>query len=491
MNTQLMLGYPLVVIAALEVLLGIVLLRNNPHNSRVNKATAACSFAAAAWSLSAASMYISSALGKDYLFFARFSWIGWFAVPTALQSVLFLHDERSLRARVACLVLYPFWTAVLGLCLFTDLVVTDGYIPYPYQNAPGPVEAPLRFLGGMQVVWLIAEIIRLRARLTGFRRSQLNWYLYGTIIFGTGGAVIGGFLQLATGRGLEPTLSSYFSLPWVLMIFYAITRYRLFDIRLALSNTLSIAVLFGLFATAQDLLYHQLEPRLGHLPAIFLSLSGVAVLFFATPLSSRVQLLVRRTVLRDRYLYQDVLRESINAIVSILDFSELLEYLAGTIKKSLQADNVALYLRGADGRFLLRHAAGSSTSADEVLDAGIVDLVGQTGHGVVREELGRILTDGEFDGPNRALVRIGAEIVIPLRYKGKLDGILTVGPKGNGEPFIQSDIDLLDALAGHAAVAIENARLYEEAKRAHESLQESEARFSAVVEHSIRKALSQ
>lgn len=491
MNTQLVLGYPLLVIAALEVLLGLILLRQNPRQSRVNKATAACSFAAAAWSLSSASMYLSAALGRDFLFFARLSWIGWLTVPAALQSVLYLDDERSPRARAVGWVLYPFWIVVLGLCLFTDLVVTGGFVPYPYQNAPGPVEAPLRFLGGVQVLWLIAEIVRLRSRLTGFRRSQLTWYLYGTVIFGTGGAVIGGFLQLMTGRGMEPTLSAYFSLPWVLMIFYAITRYRLFDVRLALSNTLSTAVLFALFALSQDFLFHLIEPRLGGLAAIALSLSGVALLFFATPLGSSVQTAVRRTILRDRYLYQDVLRESINAIVSILDFSELLDYLTGTIKKSLQAESVALYLRAADGRFLLRHAEGGGRSADEALDPAVVDLVAQTGHGVVREELNSILAGDELDGLNGSLSRANAEIIIPLRYKGKLDAILTLGPKGNREPFIQSDIDLLDALAGHAAVAIENARLYEEAKQAHESLQESEARFSAVVEHSIQKALSE
>jgi GAF domain-containing protein len=120
----------------------------------------------------------------------------------------------------------------------------------------------------------------------------------------------------------------------------------------------------------------------------------------------------------------------------------------------------------------------------------MLDLVQQTGNAMVREELERILSEKDFGDLNRALKEACAELIIPLRYKGQLAGVLTVGNKGNGEPYVQSDIDLLEALAGHAAVAIENARLYDEAKRAQESLRESEARLATMAEQSIEKYLS-
>jgi PAS domain S-box-containing protein len=72
--------------------------------------------------------------------------------------------------------------------------------------------------------------------------------------------------------------------------------------------------------------------------------------------------------------------------------------------------------------------------------------------------------------------------MIPLFYKGELHGILALGPKGNGRPYVKSDIDLLQMLAGHAAVAIENAALYEEARRVKETLQESEQKFRTLAE---------
>ncbi|MDA8098677.1 MAG: GAF domain-containing protein [Nitrospiraceae bacterium] len=492
MNLPLILGYPLLIVAGLEIFLGAVLLRQNRRNSRVNKAVAIFSFASAAFSLSTATMYLRYAAGLDHLMYARLSWVGWLSIPAALQFVFYLRSESNRTARIVGWVLYVFWSIVLLASLFTDLIVTDHYQLIPFENSPGPIEKPLRLIGGTLIVWLMVEIVRLRKHLTGIKRAQLNYFFHGTLIFATLGSLSAGFLQVLGGFGFEPGLTAYFSFPWVVLTFYAITRYRLFDIRIVVSNTLTAIVLFSLFAWAHVTVYHMLEPVIDGSVALILSLSLVVLLFFGTPLSSRVKLLVQRTVLQDKYVYQDILRESIKAIVTILDFDELLDYIAGTIKRSLQAENVGLYLKSSDGEYVLRHGMGGvvRTLQGRSLDPAIIELVQQAGHGVVREELERILPDDGFSFLNRNLREIDAELVIPLRYKGQLEGVLTVGQKGSGQHYIQSDIDLLDALAAHAAVAIENAKLYETARHAQESLQESEARLSQMAEQSIRKYLS-
>ena len=493
MNFQLALGYPLVVVAVLEALLGVMLLRQNPRRNHLNRAVAAFSFFSAAFSLSTALMYIRSADGFDHIPFARLNWVGWFTIPAALQFVFWLRDENSRAARFVGWVLYPFWAAVSGLCLFTDLIVTDQYVLLPFQHRPGPLEYPVRFIGGVLILWLMVETVRLRKRVSGIKREQMNYFFHGILVFGTLGSLSAGFLQLFGGFGFEPGLTAYFSLPWVALTFYAIPRYRLFDIRIAVSNTLAALFLFALFAWAHVVIVQFLEPLAGSSFAILLSLSLMALVFFGTPFSRRVRDLIRRTVLQDTYLYQEVLRESSKAIITILDLGRLLDYIADTISSSLRVDSVSLYLLANDGRYRLRHGIGVSGGLrrDQTLDGRIVDLVRQADQIVVREEVERLLPEHTFGFLNWVLRDIGAELIIPLRYKDRLEGVLTVGQKGSGEAYLQSDIDLLDALAGHAAVAIENARLYDEAKRAHESLQESEARLSALAEHSIGKYLSQ
>jgi PAS domain S-box-containing protein len=482
MNTAQILGYPLLVISALELFLGLLLLKQNPRNSPVNKATAACAFAAAIWSLSAAFMYIEVSLGRDFLFFARFSWVGWFTVPTAIQTVFYLTDEQSRKARITGMILYPFWSVVLGLCLFTDLVVTPGYIPLPYQNSPGPLELPLRTIGSLMAFWLIGELIRLRRKTAGYRRSQLGYYLYGTIIFGMGGAVVGGLLQVFTGRGLEPSLSAYFSLPWVLMIFYAITRHRLFDIRFVISRTLFILVLSFCVSAFQFVMFKMLEPLAGAVATIFISVPVIGVIFFGTPLSRNVQQWINDLVLRGRYRYQQMLKETATAMVTILDREELLRFAVERVRNGLGVPEVYLYIREPDGSYSSCQYGGIAQKADGcTLPHNVIDLLWATGQPVVRDELS-MGPSGVDPGLMESIQRIGAELLLPLIAKGHLLGVLTLSGRSNGEPFLQGDLEVLQTLASHTAAALENAELFEEAVRARANLRESENIFRTLAE---------
>jgi len=52
-------------------------------------------------------------------------------------------------------------------------------------------------------------------------------------------------------------------------------------------------------------------------------------------------------------------------------------------------------------------------------------------------------------------------LCVPLISKGKVLGVIELINKVGGEPFERNDLDLLSALADFAAIAIENARLYQ------------------------------
>ena len=82
----------------------------------------------------------------------------------------------------------------------------------------------------------------------------------------------------------------------------------------------------------------------------------------------------------------------------------------------------------------------------------------------------------------RELRTIGAEILAPIFYQGRLQGALSLGPKLNRSTYNQTDIMLLETLTGHAAAAIENATLFQETLRIQESLRESEGKFRTLAE---------
>src|SRR5512135_1532706 len=99
MNLYYVFGYPLFFIAALELSLGIILLRQNPRNSPVNKSVAAFSFFAAAYVFCSGFSYLLASQHLDFNFFNRFSWIGWFCIPAGLQFIYYLKDEKHPMAK--------------------------------------------------------------------------------------------------------------------------------------------------------------------------------------------------------------------------------------------------------------------------------------------------------------------------------------------------------------------------------------------------------
>jgi signal transduction histidine kinase/CheY-like chemotaxis protein len=103
--------------------------------------------------------------------------------------------------------------------------------------------------------------------------------------------------------------------------------------------------------------------------------------------------------------------------------------------------------------------------------------------------------------------RIGSLAVLaePLIYRGELLGVITLGNAGTGQLFAEQDHELLGLFAAQAAIAIENARLFQavqdqarqltqanaalhtevaERRRAEAALRESDERYRAFVAHS-------
>ncbi len=87
-----------------------------------------------------------------------------------------------------------------------------------------------------------------------------------------------------------------------------------------------------------------------------------------------------------------------------------------------------------------------------------------------------IWTDDVFADPRlrvaadvrRGMTEAGdaAMLAVPLRVKGQIIGVLSVADR-SGRQFTPAEIDTLQAFADQAAIAVDNARLYEEATRQH------------------------
>lgn len=103
------------------------------------------------------------------------------------------------------------------------------------------------------------------------------------------------------------------------------------------------------------------------------------------------------------------------------------------------------------------------------LGEGIAGWVARSGQPIVINEP---RTDPRFS--YQADMRTGflmqSIVAVPLQIKGRVIGVLELLNKYSGDGFSQEDLRVLTAVAAHAAIAIENARLYEQVRNDHDRM---------------------
>ncbi len=166
---------------------------------------------------------------------------------------------------------------------------------------------------------------------------------------------------------------------------------------------------------------------------------------------------------------------------SILDLDELLKRIAHLLKRIIDYRTFGiLLLDEGTNELVMKHAVRYD---ERFLIKRIKVGDGLVGRAVLTKAP-VLVSDVTLDPSYIKVVEDArAELVIPLLVKDRCIGVLDLESPEVGA-FTKNHVELLTPLAGHAAVAIENARLYEEI-RANEARLEKELRFAQRVQAAL------
>jgi PAS domain S-box-containing protein len=177
---------------------------------------------------------------------------------------------------------------------------------------------------------------------------------------------------------------------------------------------------------------------------------------------------------------QQRLLEINQALLSTLDPTDVFEAIASGLKKVVAYDNLSIYRVDAEAR-LLRPVLSRDRHAEEVMGFDIPFGAGMINW--VVEHCEPLLSNDALNDP-RAIQIPGtvnepeAVAIVPLRSEREVIGALNISRVGGPEVyFTEQDFELVQLFASQAAIAVTNARLYEE-------LQESERRYRYLVDNS-------
>jgi len=253
-----------------------------------------------------------------------------------------------------------------------------------------------------------------------------------------------------------------------LTLAYVIVVERAMDLRFVIRQSLQYGLVKGglwltraaligtavyLFSTADW------SGKKGPLKPIELTSVGVGLLMLRKRAATHASEWVDRRFFRESYDAEKVLTELAKQVGRYVEIRPLLETVAARISNTLHTPDIVILLRDGDS-YVPRY----STRPGQPMNIG------------ANGNIAKALRDGNgalpiyFDKPPLWLRSLTAEelqtldfmrtqLLLPLTANEKLTGIMSLGPKLSEEPYTETDIRLLQAIAWQMGLALENARL--------------------------------
>ena len=493
MNTSYIISCALT--GALSFLLGIFVYFKN-KTSNVNKVAMFLNFGVALWCWSLFGRELSFEK-TTALFFIRLSYVGVISIP-----VIFLHFVASNLKQVNYKLILPAYA--LGLIFqifnFTPLFIKDAgpILSFRYYGIPGIVYPFFVISFAGIIVYSHYILIKYFKKSEGQTRNQIRYLLFATVIGFVGGGT--GFLP-NFGIEIFPFGFYLFSV-YVVLVSYAITKHRLMDINVVFKKgTTYVLLLLLLFVPSFLLIFIIQKLFLGEINYLF-SVIVFCILFMVAIFFNRIKPGTERAVeqflFKDRYNYRDTLGKFSKAMVSILNLESLSKRIIETITQTMRVEKASLYVlyeeRG--GYHLLESRNIKIASFPPVLAKGdpLPQYLQKMKEIIIREELLKGGNIPELNKVINTMSQLEAEVSIPLVLKGQLIGMMNLSHKFNKDIYSHEDIELLSTLANQTAIAIENARLYEDLKKSKSYIRRADrlaslGTLTAGLAHEIRHPL--
>lgn len=370
----------------------------------------------------------------------RFAHIGIILIPVFIFHVVYIICE--LRQRIFLYLIYFQGILFLFLDIFTNFFIPNVryFSSSFYYGIPGP--SYYLFL----IIWIaIIFYIHYRLFLTyiiskGTKRNQILYLFLGTVVGFSGG--ITNFLP-AYKIDLYPV--GNFTIPlYCFIVSYAILKYRLMDIRVAVTRA-GVFIIVYTFVLGIPL---YLGYRYGlwiysTWLTIFLASAGPFLFIY-------LQRRAEEVVFKEQRHYQESINNLSKSMIDIRDLDVLLDTITLTITEAVKIDSARIYIKDNEYKsFRLRSCNPQEAKSrfEELIpfEHSLVDILRKQEKPLLSEEAGP-----------QDKISLDSGLIIPCFSKDGLIAIIVLGSKPDKQMYTPDDLLVFENLSYAASLAIEN-----------------------------------
>lgn len=447
--------------------MGLFILLNN-KKSPVNRSIFFLFFATFLWLYPYSFMYSTEKYSKG-LELARVGYVGIIFVPVFFYQ--FIIEFLNIKDRIRKTLLYVAYAFSIScvIVLFTTDYFISGLFKYSWGYFPKagifhPVFL-IYFLAMFNfcIYSLYSYYKTHKTTLSDRRRMQLKYLIAAFFITAF---TSGDFL---TNYGFHYKPFGYITiLLWASISTYAIIRHQLLDIEIVIKKTLVfaglLAAVFAILVLPTLLIQEYIFRGAGTGGKLVgLALSGIIIILSLRRIENFLINITDKYLFQKKYNYKELLKTFTAEVLTVLNLDKLVNLTVDKLTDIIKLNACAVLLFDEDKQQF--NVMASRNVKDPQIKLirpdGIVTFLEQTHGYLLKKELieKKVFIPSSIQ---EIMDKLNAELIIPMALHNEVMGILAMGKKKSDEDYTQDDMDILLPLARTLAIAISNARLFDE-----------------------------
>jgi signal transduction histidine kinase len=424
----------------------------------------------------------SAIIFSHKLFFGRLAFAA--AAITMMFLLSFVYsfpEKRSISFKR--LFVFIFFPIIFSVLSFTAFIVKNIEINGYYMTGVfGSALYFYRYFAIIYVLSIIAILLKKFIRSRDLTKLQLKYVLFGIGLFISSSlitnVILPGFFQIRQFNYLGPLFSVFM----IIFISYAIVKHRLMDIKVVFQLGIIYSTILGIIVGLYffiifliSLIFQETSKQSVFLAGIFTTLIGI----YSVPIIEKFfRHVTDKIFFKDKYDYSAAVYRLSEILTKNIRLNNLLAECTDALEDILKVGKVEVFLPESNIIFQL---IKNNSVSEHKLPASMLEQIrlDDSLRVILYEEGAFHSYSSETESDSDIILSMALEyckkyeiqVAVLIGIDEKLISIIGLGAKKSGEMFTEEDIKLLKTFSYQAAVAMENAQLYDEVKRHSENLE--------------------